>query len=197
MNPLKVQQNSFKNESWTDDLPVCKNTGIGFSINQIYRKDGHPQEDHPYEDDSSHFCFSKDLYWYAVFDGHEGKRAADFCSQRMAAEICFSQINNKQSDEEVRELIRQAFSTVETGYMETLGDILAERTSLQYDIPDGMSMYEAYKTVSIECSCQTQFDQKECFSLFSSRLGKFEIFKAPQTEALLSNYWLSLPTTDF
>ncbi|XP_066146076.1 TGF-beta-activated kinase 1 and MAP3K7-binding protein 1-like [Euwallacea fornicatus] len=148
MSSLKVQENSYKNsESWTDDLPVCKNTGIGFSTNQIYREDSQPQEEHPYEDCSSHFRFSNDFYWYAVFDGHEGKRAADFCSQRMIVEVYFSQINEKQSDEEVRELMRQAFSTVEAGYMETLGDTLAERTSLwdDYEISDGMNSYEAYK----------------------------------------------------
>lgn len=148
MNSLKVQQNSYKNsESWTDDLPVCKNTGIGFSTNQIYREDGHPQEEHSYEDYSSHFRFNDQFYWYAVFDGHEGKRAADFCSQRMTAEIYFSQINEKQSDEEVRELLRQAFLTVETGYMESLGDLLAERTSCQYEIPEGLTTYEAYQKV--------------------------------------------------
>ncbi|CAG9770611.1 unnamed protein product [Ceutorhynchus assimilis] len=148
MNSLKVHQNSYKNsESWTDDLPVCKNTGIGFSTNQIYREDGHPQEEHLYEDYSSHFRFNDQFYWYAVFDGHEGKRAADFCSQRMTAEIYFSQINEKQSDEEIRELLRQAFLTVEAGYMESLGDLLAERTCLQYEIPDGLSTYEAYQKV--------------------------------------------------
>nr|AEE61412.1 unknown [Dendroctonus ponderosae] len=145
MNNLKVQQNSYKNsESWTDDLPICKNTGIGFSTNQIYREDGHPQEEHPYEDYSCHFRFSDDFYWYAVFDGHEGKRAADFCSQRMTADVLFSDINEKQSDEEVRDFIRQAFQNVETGYMETLGDLFAERIKIQCnDIPEGLSTYEA------------------------------------------------------
>lgn len=146
MSSLKIHQNSYKNsESWTDDLPVCKNTGIGFSTNQIYREDGHPQEAHPYEDYSCHFRFNDQFYWYAVFDGHEGKRAADFCSQRMTAEIYFSQINEKQSDEEIKELLKQAFLTVEKGYMDSLGDLLAERTSLLYDIPEGLNPYEAYQ----------------------------------------------------
>ncbi|XP_076265929.1 TGF-beta-activated kinase 1 and MAP3K7-binding protein 1-like [Rhynchophorus ferrugineus] len=148
MRSLKVMQNSYKNsESWTDDLPICKNTGIGFSINQIYRKDGHPQEDHSYEDCSCHFQFDEKFFWYAVFDGHEGKKAADFCSQRMTAEVYFSQLSEKESDEDIKEIIRQAFLSVEKGYMEILGDILAIRTSLQYDIPEGLSTYEAYQKV--------------------------------------------------
>ncbi|XP_050310738.1 TGF-beta-activated kinase 1 and MAP3K7-binding protein 1-like [Anthonomus grandis grandis] len=148
MDSLKVHQNSYKNsKSWTDDLPVCKNSGMGYSINQIYREDGHPQEEHCYEDFSSHYKFAEDFYWYSVFDGHEGKRATDFCSQRMTAEICFSQINQKDSDEEVRELLRQAFMTVELGYMESLDDLIAERTSLHYDIPEGLAPHEAYQKV--------------------------------------------------
>ncbi|KAJ8942761.1 hypothetical protein NQ314_009972 [Rhamnusium bicolor] len=150
MRSVKSQQSSYKKntESWTDDLPVCKNTGIGYSTNQLYREDGNPQEDHIYEDCSCHFKFDDIFYWYAVFDGHEGKRAADFCSQRMTAEIYFSQLNQKETtDEEVKETLRQAFITVEKGYMESLEDLLAERTSLMYDIPEGLNSYEAYQKV--------------------------------------------------
>nr|CAH7721580.1 unnamed protein product [Callosobruchus chinensis] len=148
MGSLKSPASSYKNsQSWTDDLPICKNTGIGFSTNQIYREDGNPQEEHPYEDYSCHFKFNDKFYWYAVFDGHEGKRAADFCSQRMTAEIYFSHLSEKKTDEEVKDLLRQAFITVEKGYMETLEDLLAERTSLMYDIPEGLNSYEAYQKV--------------------------------------------------
>lgn len=129
-----------QSQSWTDDLPVCKNTGIGFSINQIYRADGHPQEAHPYEDFTSNFKFDA-CDWYAVFDGHEGKKAAEYCSQRMSAEICFSQIENK-TDEEIKELLRQAFITVERAYLDTMGEILAEKTALTWDLPKGKNPYE-------------------------------------------------------
>ncbi|KAJ8941837.1 hypothetical protein NQ318_005120 [Aromia moschata] len=126
----------------------AKIPGIGYSTNQLYREDGNPQEEHIYEDCSCHFKFDDTFYWYAVFDGHEGKRAADFCSQRMTAEIYFSQLNEKETtDEEVKEMLRQAFITVEKGYMESLEDLLAERTSLMYDIPEGLNSYEAYQKV--------------------------------------------------
>lgn len=36
---------------------------------------------------------------------------------------------------------RQAFITVERGYMDSIGDLLAERTSLQFDIPEGLNSY--------------------------------------------------------
>lgn len=149
MRSHKASQGSYKSsQSWTDDLPVCKNTAIGFSTNQFYREDGHPQEDHPYEDSSCHFKLndSDSFFWYAVFDGHEGKRAAEFCIQRMIVEVYFPLLNENKSDEEVKDLLRQAFSTVEKAYMESLEDTLAERTSLLYDI-QGMNSYEAYQKV--------------------------------------------------
>nr|CAI5842970.1 unnamed protein product [Callosobruchus analis] len=65
----------------------------------------------------------------------------------MTAEIYFSHLSEKKTDEEVKELLRQAFITVEKGYMETLEDLLAERTSLMYDIPEGLNSYEAYQKV--------------------------------------------------
>lgn len=42
-------------------------------------------------------------------------------------------------------LCRQAFITVEEGYMDSLNDLLAERTYFQCSIPEGWSSYEAYK----------------------------------------------------
>lgn len=29
--------------SWTDALPICRQSGVGSSINQIYREDGNRQ----------------------------------------------------------------------------------------------------------------------------------------------------------
>jgi hypothetical protein len=40
---------------------------------------------------------------------------------------------------------RQAFIAVEKGYLDSVDDRLAERTSLQYEIPNGMTSYQAYQ----------------------------------------------------
>ena len=40
---------------------------------------------------------------------------------------------------------RQAFIAVEKGYLDSVDDRLSERTSLQYEIPDGMTSYQAYQ----------------------------------------------------
>ncbi|XP_011641728.1 TGF-beta-activated kinase 1 and MAP3K7-binding protein 1-like [Pogonomyrmex barbatus] len=131
--------------NWTDDLPVCKQSGVGFSTNQIYREDGYRQEEHPFEDRSFHCRYDDSTFLYAVFDGHEGTKAANFAMQRMAAEILLGQLNGKSTDEEVKEVLRQAFIAVEKGYLESIGDLLAERASLQFDIPDGLTPYETYQ----------------------------------------------------
>ncbi|XP_021939064.1 TGF-beta-activated kinase 1 and MAP3K7-binding protein 1-like isoform X5 [Zootermopsis nevadensis] len=148
--------------SWTDDLPVCRLSGnvafmlnmmmkmevmlwVGFSTNQIYREDGCRQEEHQFEDRSFHCCVDDNTFLYGVFDGHEGVQAATFALQRMAAEILLGQLSGKTSDEEIKEVLRQAFIAVEKGYLDSVDDRLAERTSLQYEIPDGMTSYEAYQ----------------------------------------------------
>ncbi|KAF3423294.1 hypothetical protein E2986_07969 [Frieseomelitta varia] len=131
--------------SWTDDLPVCKQSGVGFSTNQIYREDGYRQEEHPFEDRSFHCRYDDSTFLYGVFDGHEGTKVANFAMQRMAAEILLGQLNGKSTDEEVKEVLRQAFIAVERGYLDSIGDLLAERTSLQFDIPDGLNSYETYQ----------------------------------------------------
>lgn len=107
MRSSRPTQLSYQTDkSWTDDLPVCKQSGVGFSTNQIYREDDHRQQEHSFEDRSCHCRFDDSSYLYGVFDGHEGTRAADFCFQRLAAEILLEQLNEKKTDEETKEVLR-------------------------------------------------------------------------------------------
>ncbi|XP_065351282.1 TGF-beta-activated kinase 1 and MAP3K7-binding protein 1-like [Cloeon dipterum] len=130
---------------WTDDLPVCRYSGVGFNTNQIYREDGNRQEDHEFEDRSFHFQLDDQTFLYGVFDGHDGVQAATFALQRTAAEILLGQLSGKTSDEEIKEVLRHAFFAVERGYFDSIDDKLAERTNLQCEIPQGLSSYEAYQ----------------------------------------------------
>lgn len=50
--------------SWTDDLPVCPLSGVGFSTNQKYREDGVRREEHVFEDKSFHFRYLLSFYIY-------------------------------------------------------------------------------------------------------------------------------------
>ncbi|XP_046384331.1 TGF-beta-activated kinase 1 and MAP3K7-binding protein 1-like [Ischnura elegans] len=132
-------------KSWTDDLPVCKQSGVGSSTNQIYREDGYRQEEHEFEDRSFHFKLDDSTFLYGVFDGHNGVQAATFAFQRMAAEILLGQLSGKSGNLEIREVLRQAFIAVERGYVESIGDRLAERTNLRCEIPHGESPREAFR----------------------------------------------------
>ncbi|XP_059489069.1 TGF-beta-activated kinase 1 and MAP3K7-binding protein 1-like [Neocloeon triangulifer] len=131
--------------SWTDDLPVCRYSGVGLSTNQIYREDGYRQEDHEFEDRSFHFQLDDQTFLYGVFDGHDGIQAATFALQRTAAEILLGQLSGKTSDEEIKDVLRHTFFAVERGYFDSIDDKLAERTNLQLEIPQGLSSYEAYQ----------------------------------------------------
>ncbi|XP_073969047.1 TGF-beta-activated kinase 1 and MAP3K7-binding protein 1-like isoform X1 [Rhodnius prolixus] len=135
--------------SWTDDLPVCRKSGVGFATNQVYREDGHRQEKHPFEDTSFHSGSKEDggttTYLYGVFDGHYGIEAAQFAVQGLAAELLLGQLSGKIRDQDIKEALSQAFVAVEKNYLESLDDLVAKRTSLQFQIPDGITSYEAYQ----------------------------------------------------
>ncbi|KAK7507282.1 hypothetical protein BaRGS_00001217 [Batillaria attramentaria] len=121
--------------SWTDDLPVCHLSGVGLSTNQIYREDGNRREEHEYEDRNFHFSHDSNCFLYGVFDGHNGSRVADFAAQRMPAELLLGQLQNKTTD---------AFLAVENVYFESTDGLLAEKTTTQDQLPEGITSYEAY-----------------------------------------------------
>ncbi|KAH9504077.1 PHOsphatase [Bulinus truncatus] len=130
--------------SWTDDLPVCHFSGVGLSTNQIYREDGNRREAHENEDRNFHFRHDS-CFLYGVFDGHNGTRVADFAAQRMPAELLLGQLQPNFSDEEVKEALKQAFIGVEKGYFESMDGLLAERTTCQDRLPEGIGQYEAFQ----------------------------------------------------
>lgn len=127
---------------WTDDLPVCHHSGVGFSTNQIYREDGNRREEHEFEDKNFHF--SQDgVCLYGVFDGHDSARASNFTAQRMPAELLLGQLSGKTTDEEIKEVLYQAFIAVEKTFFESIDEQLAARTTLQLQLPEGISYDEA------------------------------------------------------
>merc|ERR1712061_27315 len=78
--------------SWTDDIPTCRESGVGSSGNEVYKTDGSriPNGLHPFEDRS--FRFKKEEYGlclYGVFDGFSGGQVADFVMKRLPAEAGF------------------------------------------------------------------------------------------------------------
>jgi len=130
--------------SWTDDLPVCHLSGVGLSTNQIYREDGNRREEHGFEDRNFHFR-PDNCFLYGVFDGHNGTRVADFAALRFPAELLLGQLQPNFSDNEVKEALKQAFIGVEKSYFESMDGPLAERTTCQDRLPEGINQYDAIK----------------------------------------------------
>lgn len=80
---------------------------------------------------------------YGVFDGHDGSKAAHFAAQRMPAELLLGQLADKTTDEEIKEVLYQAFIAVEKSFFESIDHIFAEKTTIQLGLPEGINPYEA------------------------------------------------------
>lgn len=67
--------------------------------------------------------------------------------QRIAAEILLGQLNEKgATEEDVKEVLRQAFVSAEKGYLDSIDSNLARKTVLQCEL-EGLSQYE------VSCYC--------------------------------------------
>ena len=131
-NHLQSYEQNFT--SWTDDVPTCKDSGVGSSSNEIYRKDGRRVTMHTYEDRS--FRFRRDEYnlcLYGVFDGFNGAQVSDFVMKRLPAELVLGQLVPDIRDDLVKDMIRQAFVSVDKEYFGFIGDKLAARMVLRSD----------------------------------------------------------------
>ena len=80
---------------------------------------------------------------YAILSGHNGVTVAENALQEMAAELLLGQLNVCNTDEAVKELIRQSFMSVEKGYFDSINPHVATKTAIQLHLSaDGMNQYE-------------------------------------------------------
>jgi len=127
--------------SWTDDIPICRQSGIGAAANEIYRKDGRRAEMHPSFQRFFHFAHADNLSLYGLFDGFGGPGAADFALRRMPAELLLGQLSTGTSDEGVREALRLAFQNVDREYFESRMEdimtriVLRQNPNVRHDDP--------------------------------------------------------------
>ncbi|KAJ0170696.1 hypothetical protein K1T71_013468 [Dendrolimus kikuchii] len=114
---------------WTDDLPKCRNTCVASYFSRIRSNNSNSSDDY-----LCFYCQTEDNFClYGVFEPHNGLDAARFIMQRMAAEILFPP-PSANTDEEIRDRLRNAFISVEKAYIENYDGMIAERTSLQYQL---------------------------------------------------------------
>ncbi|XP_073448651.1 TGF-beta-activated kinase 1 and MAP3K7-binding protein 1 isoform X2 [Aquarana catesbeiana] len=123
--------------SWTDDLPLCHLSGIGSATNRTYNPEGLGKEEHPCEDNWLKFRGENNIYLYGVFNGYNGTRATNFVGQRLSAELLLGQLHSDVTDAEVHRVLLQAFDVVERSFLESIDDSLAEKASLQSQLPEG------------------------------------------------------------
>lgn len=95
---------------------------------------------HSFRNDTKFEIFSRSIY--AIFSGQGGSQVAEFSLQRIAAEILLGQLNEKgATEEDVKEVLRQAFVSAEKGYLDSIDSNLARKTVLQCEL-EGLSQYE-------------------------------------------------------
>ncbi|KAI5631011.1 protein phosphatase 2C domain-containing protein [Phthorimaea operculella] len=97
---------------WTDDLPKCKSTSVASFFSRV--GSGHSSTNDDY---LCFYCQTEDnSCLYGVFEPHNGLEAARFIMQRMAAEILFPPPSANNSDEEIRDRLRNAFTSNQQNY---------------------------------------------------------------------------------
>ncbi|XP_020838298.1 TGF-beta-activated kinase 1 and MAP3K7-binding protein 1 isoform X2 [Phascolarctos cinereus] len=133
---------SEQQPSWTDDLPLCQLSGVGSAPNRTYSADGKGTESHPLEDHWLKFRSENNCFLYGVFNGFDGSRAANFVGQRLSAELLLGQLSADHSEADVRRVLLQAFDVVERSFLESIDDGLAEKASLQSQLPEGVPQHQ-------------------------------------------------------
>uniref|UniRef100_A0A2K6K2Q2 TGF-beta-activated kinase 1 and MAP3K7-binding protein 1 n=1 Tax=Rhinopithecus bieti TaxID=61621 RepID=A0A2K6K2Q2_RHIBE len=128
--------------SWTDDLPLCHLSGVGSASNRSYSADGKGTESHPPEDSWLKFRSENNCFLYGVFNGYDGNRVTNFVAQRLSAELLLGQLNAEHAEADVRRVLLQAFDVVERSFLESIDDALAEKASLQSQLPEGVPQHQ-------------------------------------------------------
>ncbi|XP_066113729.1 TGF-beta-activated kinase 1 and MAP3K7-binding protein 1 isoform X1 [Saccopteryx bilineata] len=133
---------SEQQPSWTDDLPLCHLSGVGSASNRSYSADGKGTESHPPEDNWLKFRSENNCFLYGVFNGYDGNRVTNFVAQRLSAELLLGQLNAEHMEADVRRVLLQAFDVVERSFLESIDDTLAEKASLQSQLPEGVPQHQ-------------------------------------------------------
>lgn len=63
-------------------------------------------------------------------------------AQRLSAELLLGQLNTEHTDADVRRVLLQAFDVVERSFLESIDDALAEKASLQSQLPEGVPQHQ-------------------------------------------------------
>lgn len=130
--------NLSNTSSWTDDLEVCPDSGVGYHTNVIYSPLDNTVADPMHEFEERAFSYRVDAQtsFYGLFDGNGGLEAAAFVAKHLPAEVILELSGELDSDLRIATVLKSAFCSIEQSYFEssTVSDLLAERTDLLYKI---------------------------------------------------------------
>lgn len=130
--------------NWTDDLPRCERTGIGFVTNQDYNLDDFVGL-HSFEDRSFKFRCPDECCLYGVIDGHHGSKVSNFAAQKLPAELLLGQLRDDFTDDDVKQQLQDSFDCLAKAFVEDLiNDSLMEKIKLEEHL-DGLDRTEAAK----------------------------------------------------
>lgn len=140
--------------SWMDGLLLSHLSGVGSASIHSYSTNGKGTESHPHEDNWLKFRSKNNCFLYGVFNSYDGNQVTNFVAQRLSAELLLGQLNTEHAEANVQQVLLQAFDVVERSFLESIDDALAEKASLQSQLPEVMAyLYCWVPALILHVSC--------------------------------------------
>lgn len=126
--------------SWTDDLPACALSAVGFCASQT-SVDTTKNSEQTCQDCWFRFRPESDTWVYGLLGALGGMQASDFARERLPAELLLGQLEGAMGDDQVREVLRQGFLLVDRAFLQSIDNLLLNRATLQLQLQN-VSAYE-------------------------------------------------------
>ncbi|XP_055323661.1 TGF-beta-activated kinase 1 and MAP3K7-binding protein 1-like [Sitodiplosis mosellana] len=121
---MRAENIDIQAKSLTDGLPICNSTGTGTATNQLYDENGSTAGEHHISYDNSFQCQQSDrMSLYVICSGNGFSK---FAEEKLAAEILFGQLNDS-AHEDVKDVLRQAFGSLERDYLNWIDECLTQQ----------------------------------------------------------------------
>ncbi|XP_055356427.1 TGF-beta-activated kinase 1 and MAP3K7-binding protein 1-like [Paramacrobiotus metropolitanus] len=103
------------------DIKWSEEAGVGCTRKCLYRGDGaHFTMEDGVDEDRVISYRVNDIHLYSIFDGHDGSKASQFAAQQFPLELLLGQLEGPIDDEEVRNVVSNAFLMVEEKFFDSL-----------------------------------------------------------------------------
>ncbi|CAN8008242.1 unnamed protein product [Ixodes pacificus] len=127
--------------SWTDDLPACQLSAVGFCASQTATTETPKNSEQTCQDCWFRFRPEPDTWVYGLLSALGGMMTADFARERLPAELLLGQLEAAPGDVQVRDVLRQGFLLVDRAFLQSIDTLLLNRATLQLQLQN-VSAYE-------------------------------------------------------